>query len=153
MIIRRMYTTPVFRWKSPYDELDVMRGRMEDLARTLRGDARLRPDAGVFPLINVTEDQENFWLRAELPGVKADDLDLTITENHLALSGERRIAEADASAKWHRREREAGKFSRMIELPDRVVGEKIEAKMADGILSIMLPKAASAKPRQIHVSG
>jgi HSP20 family protein len=148
-----MYTAPVFRWKSPFDELDAMRGRMEELARTLRGDARLRPDAGVFPLINVTEDQDNFWLRAELPGVKADDLDLTITDNHLALSGERKITEADASAKWHRREREAGKFSRMIDLPDRVDGEKIEAKMADGILSIMLPKAASAKPRQIQVSG
>ncbi|AOY60261.1 MULTISPECIES: Hsp20/alpha crystallin family protein [Desulfococcus] len=152
MIIRRMFTTPAFRWKSPYDELDEMRGRLAHLARALSGEPESRPDAGVYPLINVTEDKDHFWIRAELPGIKADDLDLSITDNHLSLSGERKIPDAGASAKWHRREREAGKFSRMIELPDRVDPEKVKAGIADGVLSIMLPKAASAKPRQIKVS-
>jgi len=152
MIIRRMFATPAFRWKSPYDELDEMRGRLAHLTRALSGESESRPEAGVYPLINVTEDKDYFRVRAELPGVKAEELDLSITDNHLSLSGERKIAEAGASAKWHRREREAGKFSRMIELPDRIDPEKVKAKIADGILSIMLPKSASAKPRQIKIS-
>ncbi|WP_373500491.1 Hsp20/alpha crystallin family protein [Desulfococcus sp.] len=151
MFIRRVLTTPAFRLKSPFDELEEMRGRMAHLTRTLENDAAFTPSAGVFPLINVTEDADNYWIRAEIPGVKAEDLELTITGDHLSLSGERKIAEPGASAKWHRREREAGKFSRMIKIPDRVDGEKIKAGMADGILSIALPKAASAKPRHIQV--
>ena len=152
MIIRKMFTTPAFRWKSPYDELEDMRERMAHLARTLGDESAFRPSAGVFPLINLTEDKDSYWLRAELPGVKTEDLDISISDNHLSLAGERKIADADASAKWHRRERDAGKFSRMIELPDRVDGDKVKATLTDGILNIMLPKAASAKPRQIKVS-
>jgi HSP20 family protein len=128
-----------------------MRGRMAHLTRTLENDAAYQRSAGVFPLINVTEDADNFWVRAELPGVRADELDLSLTANHLTLSGERKIATPDASVKWHRREREAGKFSRVIKIPDRVDGDKIQAKMSDGILSIALPKSASAKPRQIEI--
>ena len=152
MIIRKMFATPAFRWKSPFDELEEMRGRMARLARTLGDDPAFQRSAGVFPLINLTEDRDSYRVRAELPGIKAEDLELSITDNHLAISGERKIAEAGESSKWHRREREAGKFSRMIELPDRVDGEKVTAGMADGVLCIMLPKAASAKPRQIKIS-
>jgi len=134
MIIRKVFTTPAFRWKSPYDELDEMRGRMEHLSRTLEDDPVFQRNAGVFPLINLTEDRNNYYIRMELPGIKAQDIDLSITDNQLALTGERKIAAAGESAKWHRREREAGKFSRMIALPDRVDGEKVKASMTDGIL-------------------
>lgn len=151
MVFRRVFTTPAFRWKSPFDELEEMRGRMAHLSRTLENDAAYQRSAGVFPLINVTEDADNFWIRAELPGVRAEELDLSLTDNHLAVSGERKIAAPEASAKWHRREREAGRFSRVIKIPDRVDAEKIQARMSDGILTIALPKAASAKPRQIKV--
>ena len=151
MIVRRMFNTPNWGWRSPFDELELLRNRMNTLSRTLSGETPIQRSAGVFPMINVTEDKDHYRVRAELPGLSAEDLDISITGNSLALSGERKISEEAKDAKYHRRERESGKFSRMIELPDHVDGEKVEAKMADGILTVVLPKAETAKPRQIKV--
>lgn len=151
MIVRRMFNTPNWGWRSPFDELELLRNRMNTLSRTLSGDTPVQRSAGVFPLINVTEDKDHYRVRAELPGLSAEDLDISITGNSLALSGERKISEEAKDAKYHRRERESGKFSRMIELPDHVDGEKVEAKMANGILTVVMPKAEAAKPRQIKV--
>jgi HSP20 family protein len=108
--------------------------------------------AGVFPLLNLTEDKDQYYVRAELPGVKADELDIQVTGKNLSISGERKIAAEDESAKYHRREREAGTFSRMIGLPGEVGTGKVEAKLENGILSILIPKAEIAKPKQITVS-
>jgi HSP20 family protein len=101
--------------------------------------------------MNVTEDKDNFYFRAELPGIKADALDISITGENLSISGERKIPAEEENAKYHRREREAGKFSRIISMPAQVDAEKVNAKCADGMLTIILPKAAAAKPRQITV--
>jgi HSP20 family protein len=109
------------------------------------------PQAGVFPLVNLTENKDKYFIRAELPGVKADELDLQVTGNNLAISGERKIAAEDESAKYHRREREAGTFSRMIGLPGEVDSDKVEAKLENGILTVVVPKAEIAKPKQISV--
>jgi len=108
--------------------------------------------AGVFPLINLTEDKDNYYVRAELPGVKGDELDIQVTGNNIAISGERKIAAEEEGAKYHRREREAGTFSRMIVLPGEVDTEKVEAKLENGILNIVVSKAEVAKPKQISVS-
>jgi HSP20 family protein len=110
-----------------------------------------RASAGVFPLINLTEDKDNYYVRAELPGVKGDELDIQVTGNNLAISGERKIA-AQEDARYHRREREAGKFSRIIALPGEVDTDKVEASLENGILSIVVSKAEIAKPKQISVS-
>jgi HSP20 family protein len=109
------------------------------------------PQAGVFPLVNLTENKDKYFIRAELPGVKADELDLQVTGNKLAISGERKITAEDESAKYHRREREAGTFSRMIGLPGEVDSDKVEAKLENGILTVVVPKAEIAKPKQISV--
>lgn len=146
MIIRRRRG-----WKSPFDELDEMRNRMERLARSLSGEGHTRRSAGVYPLLNVGEDKEKYTVRAELPGVSAEDLDISVTGKSLAVSGQRK-SDVEESAKYHRREREAGKFSRVIELPDIVDAEAVEARLTDGVLNISLPKSAAAKPRQISVS-
>jgi HSP20 family protein len=111
-----------------------------------------RVSAGVFPLINLTEDKDNYYVRAELPGVKGDELDIQITGNNLAISGERKIAAEDESARYHRREREAGTFSRMIGLPGEIDPNKVEANLENGILTIVVSKAEIAKPKQITVS-
>jgi HSP20 family protein len=110
-----------------------------------------RVSAGVFPLINLTEDKDNYYVRAELPGVKGDELDIQVTGNNLAISGERKIA-AQEDARYHRREREAGKFSRIIALPGEVDTDKVEASLENGILSIVVSKAEIAKPKQISVN-
>jgi HSP20 family protein len=111
-----------------------------------------RASAGVYPLINLTEDKDKYYVRAELPGVKGDELDIQVTGNNLAISGERKIAAEDEDARYHRREREAGTFSRMIGLPGEVDADKVEAHLANGILSIVVSKAEVAKPKQISVS-
>jgi HSP20 family protein len=107
--------------------------------------------AGVFPSVNVSEDRDKYYVRAELPGIKADELEIQATGNSLSISGERTIQAEEENARYHRREREAGNFSRMIGLPADIDSDKVEAKLDNGILTIALPKAESVKPRQITV--
>jgi HSP20 family protein len=109
------------------------------------------PVAGVFPLMNVTEGKDKYYVRAELPAVKADELDISVTGDTLSISGERKIPAENEKAQYHRREREAGKFSRIISLPTQIDMGKVEAHCTDGILTVILPKAEAAKPKQIAV--
>ena len=150
MIYRRLFNVPSWRFRSPYDELHQMRQRLERLYEETATPGQ-RLSAGVFPLINLTEDQNSYLVRAELPGVKGDELDIQVTENNLSISGERKIAAAEEGAKYHRREREAGSFSRIIGLPGDINSDKVDAKLENGILTIVVAKAEAAKPRQILV--
>jgi len=150
MIVRRTSGRPRWSWGG-LDEVDSMRAQMNRLFGDFTGRYAAEPRAGVFPLINLTEGINNYYVRAELPGVKTGDLEITITGDSLAIAGERKIAPEKEAAKYHRREREAGRFSRMITLPRQVDPDKVEATCADGVLTIVLPKAESAKPRQIAV--
>jgi HSP20 family protein len=107
--------------------------------------------AGVFPLVNVTEDIENYYIRTELPGIRAEELDLSVTGDSLSIAGERKLTAKDEKAHYHRKEREAGTFKRIISLPSRINTEKVDARSIDGILTIILPKAEEAKPKQITI--
>ena len=151
MILRRISGWPTGGWKSPFEELERMKRQVDRLSEGLTGRFFGEPTAGVFPLINLTEDHDNYYIRAELPGIKADDLDLSVTGNNLSIAGERKILPEDENANYHRREREAGKFSRVISVPTQVDTTKVEARSEDGILTVVLPKAESAKPKQITV--
>jgi HSP20 family protein len=152
MIVRRVFNSPNWGWQSPFEEMEAMRRRIDQLNRIFSGEEGTgQRGAGVYPLLNVTEDPDNYYVRAELPGLKAEELDISVTGNRLGLSGERKIAAEAEEAKYHRREREGGKFSRVIELPEHVDSDKAAARMANGVLTITLPKAESAKPRQIKV--
>jgi HSP20 family protein len=150
MIYRRLYNVPTWQFRSPFGELERMRQQMERLFEDTTTN-RQRALSGVFPLTNLTEDKSNYYIRAELPGVKGDELDIQITANNLAISGERKIA-AEEGVKYHRREREAGTFSRMIGLPGEVDTDKVDANLENGILTVVVPKAEVAKPKQITVS-
>ena len=150
MIYRRFLNVPTWRFRSPLDELHRMRQQLEQMF----GDSETphqRVSAGVFPLINLTEDKENYFVRAELPGVKGDGLDIQIKENNLAISGERKIAAEEEGARYHRREREAGTFSRIIGLPGDINSDNVDAKLENGILTVVVSKAEAAKPKQISV--
>ena len=150
MIYRRLLNVPTWRFSAPFNDLERMRQQIDQMF----GDAMTpyqSAHAGVFPMINLTEDKNNYYVRAELPGMKADELDIQVTDNNIAIAGERKIpAEAEGS-KYHRREREAGQFSRMIGLPGDVDSDKVEAKLEDGVLSVVISKAEAAKPKQIKV--
>ena len=149
MIYRRLFEFPTWRLRSPWDELHRMRQQLEQM---FDDTSQQSVSAGVFPLINLTEDKDNYYVRAELPGVKGDELDIQVTANNLAISGERKIAEEGESARYHRREREAGSFSRMIGLPGDINPDKVDAKLANGILTVKVSKAEAAKPKQITVN-
>lgn len=148
MIIRRMPSFP--SWTTSFSELEAARRQMERLFSSLSG--WVGPGtAGVYPAINVTEDAESLYVRAELPGVKADDLDIRVEDNTISIGGERKIVEEDKNVRYHRREREGGIFKRAFELPVRVDADKVMAKYVDGILTVVLPKEEAAKPKQIPV--
>lgn len=151
MILRRISDWPSGMWRSPFEELERMRRDMDRLFQDLTEGIFREPRAGVFPLVNVTEGNDNYYVRAELPGIKAEDLDISVTGNSLSIAGERRIRAEDEKANYHRREREAGKFSRVVSLPVQVDPAKVEASCVDGILTVVLPKSEAAKPKQITV--
>jgi HSP20 family protein len=109
------------------------------------------PAAGVFPPMNVSQDADNFYVRAELPGIDAKDLAVAAHRARLTVAGKREIGAENERVSYHRQERPAGAFSRAIDLPGEVDADRVEARYADGILALKLPKAEAAKPRQIVV--
>jgi HSP20 family protein len=151
MIYRPFFGAPTWRVRTPFSELENMRRQMDRLMNFVSGDAPEGTGAGVFPLINLTEDRDNYYIRAELPGVKGEQLDIQAERNTVSLSGERKIASEGESVRYHRREREAGRFSRMVALPGEIDPDRVEAKLGDGILTLAVPKAETAKPKQITV--
>jgi HSP20 family protein len=102
------------------------------------------------PALNLWEDEGNFYLEAELPGLKVDDLDLAALDRQFTIRGERKV-EAHEDWTCHRQERACGPFSRTIELPAAVEPEKVQAAFKHGVLTMTLPKAEDAKPRRIEV--
>ncbi len=151
MFYRRMFEVPNWYQRSPFYELERMRQQMDTLFNKTSEGWMPGLHAGVFPSINLTEDKNAFHIRAELPGISADDLNIEAAGNNLSISGERKIAAEKEEVRYHRREREAGKFSRAITLPDDIDPDGIRASLSNGILKLSVPKAEKAKPRQISV--
>lgn len=107
--------------------------------------------ARAYPLANLSEDQDNFYVEALAPGIDPQSLNLTVVRNTLTISGEK-IAPAGVNAEaFHRSERAAGKFVRTIEVPVEVDSDKVQAQYVNGLLTVTLPKAEAARPRQIQV--
>lgn len=150
MIFRRIHY-PTFNLRSTFEELERMRTEMDRLFGQATGSILYRPAAGVFPLINQTEDKDHFYVRAELPGVQAEELNISAAGKNLTISGERKIASRGDDVRYHRREREAGNFSRIIALPGDVDVDNVDASLANGVLTVTIPKAEEAKPRPITV--
>ncbi len=130
-------------------EMERLRREMDRLFTGFRGIRPLR--VGVFPLLNVSEDKDNLYVRAELPGIQPSDLEISVEGDTLTLRGERKSPEAEANVSYHRREREFGRFRRSLTLPTRIDVDKVEAVFQNGILKITLPKAEEVRPKQITV--
>ena len=103
----------------------------------------------VFPLINVFTDAEGVVVRAEVPGIKPDQIQVQVEPGRLTISGQRTPARTDASC--HRRERRYGTFSRTIELPRDLDPAQAQAEFRNGLLTVRIPRHAAAKPRTIEV--
>ncbi len=100
-----------------------------------------------YPPMNITEDENNIYVFMELPGVDVKDLDLTLSDKSLILKGERKVEEGE----YIRQERPTGSFQRIINFNVEVVRDKIKAKMKNGVLEIVLPKAEEVKPKKIAI--
>jgi HSP20 family protein len=126
---------------------------MDHLSNTLSGRPGLRfIPTRVFPAVNIKEDNDKYYVTAELPGIKNDEIDLQIKGSNLVISGERRIPSEGENVKYHRRERDAGKFSRIIDLPGEIDADSVDARMENGVLTVTLAKSEASKPKQISVN-
>ena len=146
MLMRRFSSLPTW---TPFREMDVRR----EMERLFDGFASLADfhGAGVFPALNVSETSDAIVVRAELPGFDPEKLDVTVENNTLTLAGSRERQGNAEGVSYHRREREWGAFRRSVTIPTRVAGDKVRATYTDGILTVEMPKAAEARPKQITV--
>lgn len=104
-----------------------------------------------YPAMNLWADEESVIIRAELPGLKPDDLNISIDEGDLSLSGRRTPEEMPEDATYHRQERNYGSFTRSIRLPFKIEADDVEATMKNGVLTLMLPRAEEDKPKKITI--
>lgn len=102
------------------------------------------------PLVDVIENEEAYEVIAEIPGMNKEDIHLAVEDNVLTISGEKTSHSAE-NATCHRHERSSGKFERSFRLPKEVNAKDIKAAYTSGVLTVTLPKAAEAKPKQISI--
>lgn len=150
MFRREMWNFPTYGLRAQFEEMDRVKRYLDQVLGQTNRSLLERRNAGVFPLVNLTETQDAYILRAEIPGVPADKLDIQTMGRNITISGERTI-ETNQSAKYHRREREGGRFSRAISLPGEIDRDKISATLKNGIVKLTVPKAEKSKPRKIEI--
>jgi len=148
----------LFRWRGPFyenlrgfRELDRLQEEVNRLYENFYGRRPFSDSADVFPAVNVSEDRDNLYVTAELPGVGAKEVDITVEEDSLTIRGIRKVEPGFEGVSYHRREREGGSFNRKLTLPTRIVTEKVEAETKDGILTVTMPKAEEVKPKTIEI--
>ena len=135
------------RWRPTTDLWNPFAG-LEEIHRELNRAF----DTAFAPALDVVEEQENFLVKVDLPGLSKDDVSVTIQDNFLTIKGERKHEVEKKEANFHHRECVHGTFARTIELPTRVDAGKVEATFRDGVLHVTLPKSEEAKPKEIKVS-
>ena len=105
------------------------------------------------PSFNVVERDDGYYISADVPGVRDADIDVTVHEGHLVVSGSRNQEQRKEGENYFLYERTYGNFSRAFKLPDNADVEKVDASMKDGVLEILVAKRASAKPRKVQLTG
>jgi HSP20 family protein len=143
------------RW-DPFQDLLAIQDEMNQLfgqatgqgGRTTGGEAGTRAWA---PALDIAERNDAYVVTVEVPGIKPEQLDITLENGALTISGERRFETETKEEQYHRIERRYGAFRRSITLPDRVKADAVEASFEDGLLQVVVPKAEEAKPKRIEV--
>lgn len=150
----------VIRWQQPFMTQWPAFGRLTDLrdeidrlfeaplAELTRSSQLL---SGWTPALDLYEDKDNVFVRVELPGMRKEEIDLSLHDGSLSISGERRGEDVFKNAEVYRAERFFGRFQRTVSLPTPVAVDKVKAQYKDGILTVTLPKAEEAKPKHIDV--
>lgn len=140
------------RWE-PFAGFGDVRSVFNDLFDENFGRSSAQPSISKwYPAVDVLESKESYLIRAELPGMKREDIKVEVKDGTLVLSGERKSEKPAEGVEYRHAERVAAKFWRSFSLPETVKQDAIEATYKDGILEIRVPKAEEAKPRQIEIS-
>jgi HSP20 family protein len=147
------YQDPELAW-SPLNRLALLREEMDQLFNwpfpTFTREFDLL--GGWSPPLDLYQDKENVYAKLELPGVKKEDVSISLHEGVLTISGERKEEVEATKSETYRNERYFGRFHRSVTLPMTVDASKVKAAYTDGILTVTLPKTEEAKPRQIPVT-
>lgn len=134
---------------------DLLRPFFEDLIETSWGGRMAGMDLLRTPDADVMESKDDIHVMIELPGLRPEDVDITLENNVLTVSGEKREEqrEEDADHRWHLSERRYGRFDRSFVLPREVDADRIQARIDNGVLNVTIPKSEKAKPRHIQIRG
>jgi HSP20 family protein len=146
--------TVITRW-DPFREFSTLQDRMNRLFRESYGPEGREESlttTSFAPPVDVYEDEHNVTLKMEVPGIDEKDIDVRIENNVLTVHGERKFEKEEKEENFRRVERQYGSFTRTFTLPATVDAEKVSASYDKGILKIVLPKKAEAKPKQIKVN-
>ena len=137
----------------PFREIASLREDMDRIFDSFFGrfPERERQEGIWLPLIDIEENNDEVTVRAEVPGMRKDDIKVSVVGDTLTLSGERKYESEEKGRTFHRIERAYGKFYRTISLPAKVDNNKVKAQYKDGILTITLPKANKARPQEIAI--
>ena len=103
------------------------------------------------PLVDITEDDKEYLIKAELPEIKKEEIKFTVENGVLVISGERKLEKEEKGRKYHGVERAYGSFVRSFSLPDDADADKVNAEFNDGVLKVHIAKSESARPKQIEV--
>ena len=140
---------------NPFKDRDELESRLATMlstrAVTGNGGKEALTVAQWSPLVDITEDEKEYLIKAELPDMKKEDVRLTVENDVLAISGERTFEKEEKGKKYHRVERAYGSFVRRFTLPEDAEGSKVSADFKDGMLQVHLPKSQKAKPKTIEI--
>ncbi len=143
----------LIRRASPWEDFFTLRRTME---RVFDDDVRPRfwrtTLAGAEPALDITTNNDELVVKASLAGWKAEDVEITLTGSTLTISGETKDEERREEDSWILNEIRRGSFSRTLELPEGLVGERATASFENGVLTLRIPKAEEVKPKQIRIS-
>jgi HSP20 family protein len=139
----------------PFQELNELQNRLT----TLFGRAAVRPANGEegitvadwAPVVDISEDDKEYIIKAELPGLKREEVKVTIEDGVLSISGERKVEKEEKDKKFHRVERAYGSFVRSFSLPDGSDATKVNAEFKDGVLNVHLAKSPKTQPKAIEI--
>jgi len=144
MVVDRWF--PFFDVGKTLEEMDRMFGRMGQPLE-LRSVPR-----GTFPAVNIYEQDDGIVLMAEVPGVKPEQLDLTVVGDSVVLKGQRQEEEPPEGNRYYRRERPVGAFTRTVTLPEPIDPASVNAEYKNGVLRVHMTKAEQAKPRKVKIA-
>jgi HSP20 family protein len=148
--------TTMMRW-DPFQDLRSAQDEMAQMSPMLAHALGLHTRQGSAtatawaPALDISERKDAYLVTVELPGLKPEDLDITMEDGLLTIQGERQLTQESSEQQFHRVERRYGAFRRSITLPAHVTAEGIQASFEDGVLQILVPKAEEAKPKRIQV--